>query len=356
VQLHLGGGTPTFLADSELELLLQAAHDRFNFSDASDVECSIEIDPRGVDVARLKNLRSIGFNRISLGIQDFDPRVQLAVHRIQSPNASLELIESAKSFGFQSTNVDLIYGLPFQTVESFSATVKRLMHVAPDRLSIFNYAHLPRLFMPQRRINTDDLPSSSQKLSILEATINILADHGYEYIGMDHFAKPGDALARARQKGTLHRNFQGYSTFSDCDLIGMGVSSISQIDQCYAQNHKDLGAYVDSVANDQLPIARGIRLSSDDGIRRHIIEQISCYYRVDLDAVCRNFGIKSSNCFADEWRNLKVMQQDGLVTLQKHGHLITVTEAGRFLLRNICMVFDSHLGEQTNQTAYSKVI
>ena len=354
VQLHLGGGTPTFLSDEQLEKLLIHIDKHFNLCRSDKREFSIEIDPRGVDVKRLKHLADIGFNRISLGVQDFNPDVQKAVHRVQSPENTLALLAAARELGFQSTNVDLIYGLPLQTVETFRETLDRLMAASPDRLSIFNYAHLPQLFMPQKRIREEDLPSSAEKLAILKTTIEVLDQYGYEYIGMDHFAKPDDELAVARIEGTLHRNFQGYSTCADCDLIGMGVSSISQIDQCYSQNHKTLDEYYASLERNELPIARGIVLSVDDLVRRRIIEQILCYYTVDLDNVLKDFGARNNNVFNIEWRELRDMEADGLVELID-GNVIKVTQAGRFLLRNICMVFDHYLTNGEPQ-AFSKVI
>ncbi len=356
MQLHLGGGTPTFLTPDQIDKLLYETSRHFSFSNSEDREFSIEIDPRGVDIESLKRLRQTGFNRISLGVQDFNLKVQEAVHRIQSPEDTMNLIVKAGELGFQSTNVDLIYGLPFQTESTFRKTLETLLEVEPDRLSIFNYAHLPQLFSPQKRINQEDLPKPEEKLRILEATISILDDAGYQYIGMDHFAKPEDSLAIAQKNGSLYRNFQGYSTFSDCDLVGMGVSSISQIDHCYSQNHKTLDDYYETLNKSHLPVSRGVEMDRDDLIRRYVIERLICYYSVDLDCILSGAGLDFDDYFGREWSALRDFEKDGLIRLDESAHSVNITPAGRFLLRNICMIFDHHLARSNNTGTYSRVI
>jgi oxygen-independent coproporphyrinogen III oxidase len=356
VQIHLGGGTPTFLGTDQIAELLAVAGRYFSLSTDEDREFSIEIDPRGVSERHLSDLRDSGFNRISLGVQDFNPDVQKAVHRIQSPELTMDLIRQARRLGFRSTNVDLIYGLPLQTHTTFKETLERLLEVEPERLSIFNYAHLPQLFYPQRRIQESDLPRPDEKLRILETTISILDDAGYVYIGMDHFAKPGDSLAKAQNNGTLYRNFQGYSTFSDCDLIGLGVSSIGQVDLCYSQNHKTLDSYYAALDSQQLPVHRGLEMNRDDLIRRHVIERLTCYYGIDLDSVCASAGLKFEDYFGLEWSSLREFEQDGLVKLDQRHHNVDITPTGRFLMRNICMTFDQYLRSPERKGTYSRVI
>ncbi len=356
VQLHLGGGTPTFLSGAQIRGLLEETGRRFRLSTDDTREFSIEIDPRGIDAGHLAELHDIGFNRISLGVQDFNPEVQKAVHRVQSPEDTLDLIVRAREMGFRSTNVDLIYGLPLQTEQTFRATLQRLLEVRPERLSIFNYAHLPSLFYPQQRIREADLPPADEKLRILETTIDMLDEAGYRYIGMDHFAVPEDGLARAQEDGTLYRNFQGYSTFSNCDLIGLGVSSISQVDLCYSQNHKTLEEYYDAIDAGALPVARGLEMNRDDLIRRHVIEKLICYYGVELDGVCDSAGLSFDEYFGSEWSALDDMRKDGLVELDARQHAVRITETGRFMLRNICMTFDQYLRGRESTATFSKVI
>ncbi|GJL82268.1 MAG: oxygen-independent coproporphyrinogen III oxidase [marine bacterium B5-7] len=356
VQLHFGGGTPTFLSNEQIADLLEYTSYHFYLKQDSRREFSIEIDPRGVDVARLAGLRELGFNRISLGVQDFDPKVQRAVHRIQSPEETLNLIKAARQMGFVSTNVDLIYGLPLQSESTFRETVERVLESEPERLSIFNYAHLPQMFFPQQRIREADLPRPEEKLAILNSTVSILGKAGYKYIGMDHFAKPDDGLALAQKNGTLNRNFQGYSTYADCDLIALGVSAISKVDLCYSQNHKKLEDYYADLDHDRLPIARGTEMSQDDLTRRAVIEKLICYYTVDLNTVCRSAGVDAKEYFGYEWEVLENLQYDGLVKLDHRNHRVDVTPSGRFLLRTICMTFDHYLRRPGAQGTYSKVI
>jgi len=352
-QLHWGGGTPTFISHDQMRALMAKTREHFRLRDDDSGEYSIEVDPRETDDATLAVLRELGFNRLSLGIQDFDPRVQKAVNRIQSEEQTLRVMRQARGLSFRSLSVDLIYGLPFQSVESFSNTIDKIIAANPDRLSVFNYAHLPELFMPQRRINEEDLPSSAQKLEILKMCSERLADAGYVYIGMDHFAKPDDELAVAQRNGTLHRNFQGYSTHSDCDLVGLGVTSIGKVGDTYSQNVKTLEEYYAALDADLLPIFRGIKLSADDLLRREIITQLICNFQLDMPAIAGRFGIDFPDYFATELNELHDIAADGLITLD--ADTIRVLPAGRLLIRNVCMVFDRYLRESRDQR-YSKVI
>jgi oxygen-independent coproporphyrinogen-3 oxidase len=290
---------------------------------------------------------------MSLGVQDFDPKVQKAVNRLQSEEETMFALRSAREEGFKSISLDLIYGLPFQTVESFGKTLDKIMAISPDRLSVFNYAHLPELFMPQRRINAEDLPAPQEKLHILQMTIEQLTQAGYVYIGMDHFAKPTDELAVAQREGTLYRNFQGYSTHADCDLIGLGSTSIGQVGRCYAQNLKELEEYYAAIDAGKLPVFRGIELSDDDVLRREVITQLICHFHLDKPVVSKQFGIEFDAYFAAELKDLEGMQADGLLKLSTGR--IDVQPAGKLLIRNICMVFDRYLREKQGQR-FSKVI
>ncbi len=281
-QLHWGGGTPTFLSHAQMTELMEVTRRHFNLAGDDVGEFSIEIDPREADAATVKLLRRIGFNRMSLGVQDFDPRVQEAVNRFQTEAQTMTVLEAALAEGFRSTSIDLIYGLPFQSVESFGKTLERVIEVNPQRLSIFNYAHLPERFKPQRRINDADLPAPEVKLDILQSTIARLTEAGYVYIGMDHFARPDDELALAQQAGTLYRNFQGYSTHADCDLIGIGVTSIGMIDNTYGQNRRELDEYYADIDAGRLPVFRGIELNRDDLIRRDVITRLICHFQLDI--------------------------------------------------------------------------
>ncbi len=352
-QLHWGGGTPTFISHDEMRELMAMTRKYFTLVDDSEGEFSIEIDPREATADTIAILREIGFNRMSLGVQDFDPAVQKAVNRIQSEQQTFAVIEAAREQGFHSISLDLIYGLPHQSQASFAKTLEKVLAMQPDRLSVFNYAHLPEIFKPQRRINEADLPRPDEKLAILKNTIETLIDAGYVYIGMDHFAKPDDELALAQDKGLLYRNFQGYSTHADCDLIGLGVTSIGKVADCYAQNLKPMDEYTARIDNDELAIFRGITLSADDVLRRAVINQIICNFVLDFADIEQRFKIDFADYFARELADLKPMQADGLLELDARG--IRVSSAGKLLIRNICMVFDIYLRGKTEQR-FSKVI
>ncbi|MDX1253128.1 MAG: oxygen-independent coproporphyrinogen III oxidase [Gammaproteobacteria bacterium] len=352
-QLHWGGGTPTFISHDEMRALMRVTREHFTLRDDDSGEYSIEIDPREVSGDTVALLRELGFNRMSLGVQDFDPRVQKAVNRIQTEEETLAVLAAARREGFKSVSIDLIYGLPFQSVTSFARTLDRIIAVNPDRLSVFNYAHLPELFKPQRRINEADLPSPGEKLDILKMTIERLARAGYVYIGMDHFAKPDDELAVAQRNRTLYRNFQGYSTHADCDLIALGATAIGKVGNTYSQNVRTLDEYYHCLDEDRWPVFRGIELSKDDLLRREVITQLICHFELDISLIERRFGIEFSNYFARELPDLAPMQKDGLLTVDTS--TIRVLPRGRLLIRNVCMVFDAYLRQKTAQR-YSKVI
>ncbi|MEQ6341775.1 MAG: oxygen-independent coproporphyrinogen III oxidase [Gammaproteobacteria bacterium] len=352
-QLHWGGGTPTFISHDEMRELMRVTGEYFTLRTDDSGEYSIEIDPREVGAETIALLREIGFNRMSMGVQDFDPQVQKAVNRIQSEEVTLAVLAEARRCGFKSVSIDLIYGLPFQSVASFARTLDKVIAVNPDRLSVFNYAHLPELFKPQRRINEADLPSPAEKLDILSMTIERLAQAGYVYIGMDHFAKPDDELAIAQRSRTLYRNFQGYSTHADCDLIAMGTTAIGKVGNTYSQNVRGIDDYYQRLDAGQLPVFRGIELSHDDLLRREIITQLICHFELDIPAIERQFGINYHAYFNREQKDLLSMQNDGLLQINELN--VHVLPAGRLLIRNICMVFDAYLREKAGQR-YSKVI
>jgi oxygen-independent coproporphyrinogen-3 oxidase len=341
-QLHWGGGTPTFLAREEMARLVRAMDARFERT--PDFECSIEIDPRRIPAGTLEFLGGLGFNRVSIGVQDFDPAVQKAVHRIQSEEVTRAAIDEARASGFRSVNLDLIYGLPKQTVEGFGATLDKVIGLAPDRLALYSYAHLPALFKPQRRIAEADLPNPEAKLAILRLAIARLRAAGYVYIGMDHFARPDDALAVAQARGTLQRNFQGYSTYPECDMLSFGISAIGRVGPTYYQNVKTLPEYYAALEAGRLPVAKGIELTEDDLLRRAVIQSLACNFRVRVDPAY----------FVPEFQELQMLKKDGLLEIQ--GGDIAVTPAGRLLVRRICMVFDRHLRERRERAAYSKVV
>ncbi len=353
-QLHWGGGTPTFIDHDQMRELMRVTGEHFNLRDDDLGEYSIEVDPREADADTIKLLREIGFNRLSMGVQDFDPDVQKAVNRIQSEEVTLAVLEAARQQGFKSVSMDLIYGLPHQSVGSFSRTLDKVIAATPDRLSVFNYAHLPALFKTQRQMNEADMPSPAEKLDILQHTIEQLSDAGYIYIGMDHFARPDDELALAQHSRTLYRNFQGYSTHSDCDLVAMGSTSISKVGQSYSQNEKDLEGYYSRIDNGELPVFRGIELDADDILRREVITQLICHFTLDIPALETAHGIKFSQYFDVERGELQGMQDDGLL-VQDNSH-ITILPAGRLLVRNICMVFDRYLRDSDRTRRFSRVI
>ncbi len=349
-QLHLGGGTPTFLSDQEMVTLMGLIEENFKVSD--QCEMSIEIDPRKVTDDSIRLLANIGFNRISLGVQDFDSKVQKAVNREQSYEMVRDRLLTARDVGIQSINMDLIYGLPFQTVKTFSDTLDKVVELRPDRLSIFNYAHLPERFKPQRRINEADLPSPAVKLDILQLTVEKLQQAGYVYIGMDHFALESDSMVKAQQEGTLQRNFQGYSTHADTDLVAIGVSSIGSIGDSYSQNSSNIDDYSASILAGKLPIVRGLVLTEEDLLRKQIINQLICHFRLDIPLVEQQWGISFKKYFSAELAQLKKMQEEGLLTIDNN--TIEVEQKGRFLIRNVCMVFDAYL--EKGSVKYSKVI
>ena len=352
-QLHFGGGTPTFLSHDELRWLMAELRQHFHLLDDNSGDYSIEIDPREADWATMGLLRELGFNRVSLGVQDLDPEVQRAVNRLQSLEQTRAVLDAAHTLQFRSVNIDLIYGLPRQNPESFARTVAEVIALQPDRLSVFNYAHLPERFMPQRRINTEDLPSPADKLQMLHNSIDQLTRAGYRYIGMDHFALPDDELAMAQEDGTLQRNFQGYTTHGHCDLIGLGVSSISQIGDLYSQNTSDISAYQESLDSGQLATARGLQCNNDDRIRRAVIQQLICSFSLDFASIERRFNIDFRGYFNDCWPALQQMARDQLISLKAEG--IDILPAGRLLARSVCMLFDHYLNEQSRQR-FSRVI
>lgn len=352
-QLHWGGGTPNFLNLEQITGVMKNLHSHFTLRDDDAGEYAIEIDPRQADADFVTGLRDLGFNRLSIGVQDFNPRVQQAVNRVQSEADTRTVIDAARTSGFHSVSVDLIYGLPLQTVTGFNETLDAIIAISPDRLSVFNYAHLPQRFKPQRRIQEKDLPTPAEKLEIMESTISRLTDAGYVYIGMDHFSKPVDDLAVAQQEGTLYRNFQGYSTHADCDLIGLGISAISQVGNCFAQNVYTLEQYYFNIDNGKLAIQQGVSMTTDDQIRRAVIMQLICHFTVDYEVIEKRFSIDFRDYFASELQKLVLMADDGLLDYDDVG--IRVQPIGRLLIRNICMAFDSYL-QQPKTVAYSRVI
>jgi oxygen-independent coproporphyrinogen III oxidase len=352
-QLHWGGGTPTFISHEEMQALMAETRRHFKLHDDDTGEYSIEIDPREIDGETLKVLRQLGFNRISLGVQDFDPKVQQAVNRIQPEAQTMGAINGARVLGYKSISVDLIYGLPFQSVASFNTTLDRIIELSPDRLSVFNYAHLPEMFKPQRRINEEDLPSPQEKLEILHQAIDKLTTAGYVYIGMDHFAKPDDELAVAQREGKLYRNFQGYSTHAECDLIAMGITAIGKVGNSFSQNVKTLEQYYEAIDSGHLPVYRGLALSDDDLLRQKVISELICHFELQFASIEKSFGIEFSKYFATELEEFKTMQNDGLLSVDSEQ--IIVNPNGRLLIRNICMVFDKYL-RQTTKQSFSKVI
>ncbi len=351
-QLHFGGGSPTFLTDEELTRLMARLGAAFDLLSCAEV--SIEVDPRTVDAARLAHLRAIGFNRISFGVQDFDPQVQRAVHRVQSEAMVASLLASARALGFQSTNVDLIYGLPRQTLDSVTRTVAAVSALRPDRVALYAYAHLPQRFKPQRRIDPTELPSGEQRVHMLSAAISGFASAGYEYIGMDHFALPQDSLAVAKRQGRLHRNFQGYSTQPDCDLLGLGVSAIGRVGATYSQNAKTLPEYYDALQQGQLPVVRGLTLSRDDVVRRAIIMALMCQGRVDFEDIAIAHLVDMRRDFANELQLLAPLQAMGLVTLEPDA--IQVTDLGWYLVRAVALVFDRYAQADRKREHFSRII
>ncbi len=351
-QLHLGGGTPTFMSDDELRQLMAML--RAHFSLVPGGEYSVEVDPRTVDEGRLAVLAELGFNRLSFGVQDFDSAVQKAIHRIQPAEQVFKLVQAARRLGFESVNVDLIYGLPLQTPESFERTLSQVQQLRPDRIALYAYAHLPERFKPQRRIHAEDLPAGGQKVAMLARSIDALTDAGYVYIGMDHFALPDDALAVAKRQGRLHRNFQGYSTQADCDLIALGVSSIGRMGSTYSQNAKTMEEYCDLLDQGLFPVVRGLALTRDDLIRRTVIMALMCQGHLQFEAINLAWLIDFKTVFAQELKLLQDMQEQGLVKLTDGG--IQVTATGWFFVRGVAMVFDRYVQADRNRNRFSKII
>ena len=351
-QLHFGGGSPTFLSDAELERVVGALRRAFRFTPGAEI--SIEVDPRTVTPARLAHLRQLGFNRISFGVQDFDPQVQQAVHRVQPFESVRLLMHSARELGFESINADLIYGLPRQTPESFARTVQQIAELRPDRIALYAYAHLPQRFKPQRRVDAAELPPAPQRVAMLGGAIAGFLERGYTYVGMDHFALENDSLAIAKRQGQLHRNFQGYSTQPDCDLIGLGVSAIGRVGASYYQNAKTLTEYYAMLHEGRLPVVRGIASTSDDMVRHDVIMALMCQGRVEFDVIERTHAIRMHEYFADEFRRIAALVQAGLVALEAGA--IQVTEAGWFLVRAVAMTFDRHLRADPPLERFSRIV
>ena len=351
-QLHLGGGSPTFLSDDELRELMAMLRRSFNFTPGG--EYSIEVDPRTVDAKRLDTLATLGFNRLSFGVQDFDPTVQKAVHRVQPAEQVFALVEAARHRGFESINVDLIYGLPQQSPESFDRTLAQVAQLRPDRIALYAYAHLPERFKPQRRINTVELPSGASKISMLSRSLQAFMGAGYVYVGMDHFALPDDSLAVAKRQGRLHRNFQGYSTQPDCDLIALGVSSIGRIGATYSQNAKTLEEYYDYLDQGRFPVVRGLALTRDDLVRRAVIMALMCQGYVQFESIDLAYLIDFKSYFAKEMEALEGLVDQELVTLDEVG--VQVTARGWFFVRAVAMVFDKYLQSDRTRAKFSKII
>jgi oxygen-independent coproporphyrinogen-3 oxidase len=351
-QLHLGGGSPTFLSDDELRRLMQALRTAFRVVPGAEV--SIEVDPRTASPARMRELAAMGFNRISFGVQDFDPAMQKAVHREQSFDSVQALVSSAREHGFESINADLIYGLPLQTAASFERTIAQMIELRPDRIALYAYAHLPARFKPQRRIAVADLPPPEVRIRMLGAAISGFMGHGYTYIGMDHFALSGDALAAAKRQGRLHRNFQGYSTQPDCDLIGLGVSSIGRMGATYSQNAKSLPEYYDALRQGQLPTVRGLALTRDDVTRRAVIMALMCQGRVEFESIAMAHLVDFHQYFAAELAALQPMVEGGLVEIDDDA--IQVTASGWYFVRGVAMVFDRHLRQDQTRERFSRIV
>jgi oxygen-independent coproporphyrinogen III oxidase len=351
-QMHWGGGTPTFLARDEMRALMDAVHR--HFLPTADAEVSIEIDPRKIEPGTMAFLAALGFNRASIGVQDFDPVVQKAVNRLQSEDETRRAIVEARASGFRSVNVDLIYGLPKQHPRGFEMTVDRVLELSPDRIALYNYAHLPTVFKPQRRIQEADLPAPAARLELFSGAMRQITEAGYVYIGMDHFAKPGDDLAIAQRQGRLHRNFQGYSTHAESDLLAFGISAIGRIGPTYYQNVKTLDEYYDALDWEHLPVKRGLELTQDDLVRRAVIQALICHFRLSVESIELAYLVDFKDYFAQELAELAGFAEEGLVEVTPEW--ITVTPRGRLLVRAICMVFDRYLGDKRRSATYSKVI
>ena len=353
-QLHLGGGTPTYLSDSQMGDLMAHVRHWFQFASDEGGEYSIEVDPRTVSPERVHSLRQQGFNRISLGVQDFDAGVQKAVNRIQPEAETVAIIEAARAAGFRSVSIDLIYGLPRQDTFTMAQTLSKVIAANPDRIAVYNYMHAPHLFKTQRRMLAEDMPSEESRLDMLSMCIRRLTRAGYVYIGMDHFARPTDDLAVAQNQGRLHRSFQGYSTHAEADLVACGVTAIGSVAANYSQNVKTLDAYYDRIDNNELPIARGVRLSLDDALRRTIIQMLMCSFELSVQAIEQAYPIAFADYFAPELARLAELEQDGLIEVGPEW--LTVSLKGRLLVRNICMVFDRYLTQSTQALRHARTI
>ncbi|MEZ8735019.1 oxygen-independent coproporphyrinogen III oxidase [Vibrio sp. 10N.222.54.B12] len=351
-QLHFGGGTPTFLTKTQITRLMMILREEFNFT--ADAEISIEVDPREIELDVLDHLRNEGFNRLSIGVQDFNKEVQKLVNREQDEEFIIAMVKRAKELGFRSTNLDLIYGLPKQTQALFAETLKQVLEMKPGRLSVFNYAHMPQLFAAQRKIKDEDLPEAKEKMAILQDTIETLTGAGYQFIGMDHFALPEDELAVAQREGILHRNFQGYTTQGEADLIGFGVSAISMVGDAYAQNQKELKKYYAQVNDLRHALWKGVALDSDDLLRREVIKQLICNFKLDKTMIESEFSVNFNRYFKEDLELLQTFINDDLVEVDDKE--IRVTLRGRLLIRNICMCFDKYLRAKARQQQFSRVI
>ncbi|MCY9826680.1 oxygen-independent coproporphyrinogen III oxidase [Vibrio chagasii] len=351
-QLHFGGGTPTFLSKTQITRLMMILRDEFNFT--ADAEISIEVDPREIELDVLDHLRNEGFNRLSIGVQDFNKEVQKLVNREQDEEFIVAMVQRAKELGFRSTNLDLIYGLPKQTQALFAETLKQVLEMKPGRLSVFNYAHMPQLFAAQRKIKDEDLPKAEEKMAILQDTIETLTGAGYQFIGMDHFALPEDELAVAQREGILHRNFQGYTTQGECDLVGFGVSAISMVGDSYAQNQKELKKYYAQVNDLRHALWKGVALDNDDLLRREVIKQLICNFKLDKTMIESEFAVDFNRYFKEDLELLQTFINDDLVEVDDKE--IRVTLRGRLLIRNICMCFDKYLRAKARQQQFSRVI
>ena len=353
-QLHLGGGTPTFLTPERLSALIDTLDRFFRLTNSATRDYSIEIDPRTVDAGYIRHLAELGFNRISIGVQDFDPEVQKAINRIQPIELVQQTLDSARENGFGSINFDLIYGLPRQSLASFSATLDRVIEMRPDRLAVYGYAHMPQVFKAQRQLQQSELPNAATRLALLQLAVNKLTAAGYLYIGMDHFALPSDSLAQARESGTLHRSFQGYTTHASRDLVSLGVSAIGHVGQLYIQNHKTLAGYNEAGDQGVLPSFRGVTMSADDVIRKDVIQQIMCHGTIDLPATERRFGIEFDAYFQAESARLATLVADGLI--EASSRRIDLTPRGRLLMRNVAMAFDAYGPAGAQKAPLSRVI
>jgi oxygen-independent coproporphyrinogen-3 oxidase len=353
VQMHWGGGSPTHLFPSEIADL--GAHIRRTFTIAPDAEISIEIDPRGVTWEHIEAMRTVGFNRASIGVQDLDPDVQIAINRVQTRSMTEQVIDWCREAGISGINLDLIYGLPYQTSESFRATLDAVKEISPDRIAVYNFAYVPWLKPHQKLIEIETLPKASSKLAILELAIQVLTEAGYEYLGMDHFAKPTDTLVTAKQNGTLHRNFQGYSTLAGKDMLAFGISAIGRVENVFAQNVKELPEYYRMIDADQLPIEKGYELSDDDAAREYVIMQLMCDAQVEKQETERLFGIDFDQYFSPTIRSLRPLEEDGLCTIEKNA--ISVTDRGKYFLRNIAAQFDAYLARGEKEVPmYSRAV